>query len=260
MILFPISELKVDTKRTLEIKTIVESTLRLIAYSRQHLADDLLNSYITKTTSFKELLSIRNAQMEAQSEDEANAYAVLLRQAMGFITDELKKSINLTSEVQLFQLFRLVSPDSHVEHPNKYRNTLVQIGQYLCPDPKEVPPLVSELFFQIERIQNPIIRAIYFHHELIRIHPFVDGNGRTVRMAKNWMLMYELYSPIFISGSEEKKEYIETLEKSFLYLNKNPGMWNVYLESFFNQELNRLKKNCLSVYDFVSETGNYRGK
>lgn len=258
MILFPINEIKIDPKETSEIKEIVESTIRLIAYSRQHLADDLLNSYISKTTSFKELLSIKNAQMEAQNEEEAIDYAILLRQAMDFITDELKKSVNLTSEIQLFQLFRLVSPDSHTEHPNKYRSTLVQIGQYLCPDPAKVPSLVSELFYRSNQIQNPIIRAIYFHHELIRIHPFVDGNGRTVRMAKNWMLMFDLYSPIFISGRSEKEEYISTLEKSFLFLNKNPGKWNEHLESFFHQELNRLRKNCLSVFDIVKETGNYR--
>lgn len=258
MVLLPINEIKVDAKKTIEIKTIVESTLRLIAYSRQHLSDDLLNAYIAKTTSFKELLSIKNAQMEAQSEEEADAYAKLLSQTMAFITDELKDSVNLTSEIQLFQLFRLVSPDSHARHPNQYRNTLVQIGQYLCPDPMEVPSLVSELFYQMNSIENPIIRAIYFHHELIRIHPFIDGNGRTVRMAKNWMLMYHLYSPIFISGAAEKKDYIRTLEKSFLLLNKEPGVWNEHLEAFFNQELNRLMKNCASVYDFVRETGNVR--
>jgi Fic family protein len=258
MRVFPARELQVNHEKLNRIKHNIDSTLRLITFSRQHLADDLLNAYITKTTSLKELLSIKNAQMEAENEDDAEVYTRLLKTSLDFITAEILLDVQFNSEIQLFQLFRLISPDSHSRHPNKYRHNDVQIGRYMCPESVRIPGLVSELFYQMESIENPIIRAIYFHHELIRIHPFADGNGRTTRMAKNWMLMYKLCPPIFISNSKEKKEYVETLEKSFLHLHKGEYIWNEYLELFFDQELDRLITNTNDMYITVRNAGNNR--
>lgn len=258
MIIFPPDNIEFNLVKSNKIKSIIESTFRLITYSRSHLADDLLNAYLDKITSFKELLSIKNAQMEAQNQQEVEQYTALLRKTVDFITKEVKNNINFGSEVQLFQLFRLISPDAHSTHPNRYRDQLVQIGKYLCPEPGEVPGLVSELFYQMSAIRHPILRAIYFHHELVRIHPFSDGNGRTVRMAKNWMLMYELYPPIFISDKKEKREYIDTLEQSFQWLQKNGCHWNEYLEAFFEQELDRLLRNSNAIFQEVLKMGNLR--
>lgn len=260
MKIFPVEKIKINFEKIDQIKHRIEMTLRLITFSRDHYADDLLDAYIKKTTTLKELLSVKNAQMEAESEDEVELYTVLLKSALDFITDEIVSDIQFNSEIQLFQLFRLVSPDSHDKHPNKYRQTDVQIGRYFCPDPQRVPGLVSELFYQMELIENPIIRAIYFHHELIRIHPFSDGNGRTTRMAKNWILMYKLCPPIFISDSEEKKKYIGTLEKSFLYLNQKGLDWNEHFEHFFDQELDRLIYNTTEIYNTVKGIGNKRNR
>jgi len=255
---FPAKKLQINLEKVDKIKHLLDLTLRLITFSRKHHADDLLDAYITKTTQLKELLSIKNAQMEAETEEEAELYTKLLGTTLDFISNEILEDVQFNSELQLFQLFRLISPDSHSKHPNKYRQSDVQIGSYICPEAHRIPSLVAELFHQMKQIENPIIRAIYFHHELIRIHPFVDGNGRTTRMAKNWILMYKFCPPIFISTSKEKKEYIETLEKSFVYLSEGTYEWNDYLELFFEQELNRIIKNASEVYYTVKEIGNKR--
>jgi Fic family protein len=110
----------------------------------------------------------------------------------------------------------------------------------------------------MNQIENPIIRAIYFHHELIRIHPFVHGNGRTTRIAKNWILMYNLYPPIFIRDDREKKEYIRTLSNSFQALTVLPRKWNESLDQFFNQEIKRLQDNALLIYNAVRLIGKER--
>jgi Fic family protein len=68
------------------------------------------------------------------------------------------------------------------------------------------------------------------HHELIRIHPFADGNGRVTRIAKNWMLLCDLYPPIFINVGPQKKEYVNTLSQSFKKLQTHPKKWNEYTE------------------------------
>ncbi|MFT6981590.1 MAG: Fic family protein [Crocinitomicaceae bacterium] len=260
MNILPISEINVDPAKIKEVEEIMRSTFRLITFSRKHLADDLLNTYLSSTTNLQELLSIKNAQMEAQNEAEAAEYVSTLNDTLMFVTDEIKHQIDFTSELQLFQLFRLISPESHEKHPNRFRDDLVQIGSYLCPDSKEVPALVSELFYTINQIKNPIIRAIYFHHELIRIHPFIDGNGRATRIAKNWILMFNLLPPIFIRDEDEKKKYIDTLSSSFKLLERNPKKWNAELSSFFDQEIERIRFNALLVYESVKVLGEEREK
>jgi Fic family protein len=257
MKLLPIEKIQINYEKIKEIDYMVKSIYRLIIFSRYHEDDDLLDSFFKGMHELTELVSIKNAQMEAQTEDEVKEYLKNLRIALDFIVEEIKNHINFERELQLFQLYRLVTPETHLLHPNKYRQSLVQIGSYVCPDHKEVPILVSELFYRMQLIPNPIIKAIYFHHELIRIHPFTDGNGRVTRVAKNWMLMYELYPPIFINNSSQKKKYIASLANSFRELD-NANEWSEFTSQFFEQELDRLLINAKSLYDVINQIGTER--
>lgn len=255
MELLPIDFIHVNHQKIKEIDKVVKSIYRLIIYSRYHLDDDLLDIYLEGVNNLKELLSIKNAQMEAQSEEEALEYVKHLRESLDFVIEEIIAHNTFEKEIQLFQLLRLISPETNAIHPNRYRQTFVQVGAHICPEPALVPALVSKLFFKMESIKNPIIRAIYFHHELIRIHPFVDGNGRVTRVAKNWMLMYELYPPIFINDAPQKKEYITTLGNSFRELENHPGKWNEFTAEFFEQELDRLLTNANLLYESINLIG-----
>lgn len=255
MELLPVENIQINARKIAEIDSVVKSIYRLIIYSRYHLDDDLLDIYVTGVNDLKEQLSIKNAQMEAQNEEEAIEYVKNLKVSLDFVISEIVLHQNLSKEIQLFQLLRLVSPETNALHPNRYRHTMVQIGAHICPDPMMVPSLVAELFYRIQHISNPIIRAIYFHHELIRIHPFADGNGRVTRIAKNWMLMYELYPPIFINDAPQKKDYISTLANSFRELEKSPNQWNRYTELFFEQELDRLLINSNLLYESINLKG-----
>jgi hypothetical protein len=260
MVLIPIEILQINQKKITEIDNIIKAIYRLIIYSRHHLDDDLLDIYLTGMHNLKELVGIKNAQMEAQNEEEATEYLRNLKVSLDFVVEEIILHNNFEKEIQLFQLLRLVSPETNAIHPNRYRQTLVQIGAHICPEPARVPQLVSELFYKIQSISNPIVRAIYFHHELIRKHPFLDGNGRVTRIAKNWMLMYDLYPPIFINDAPQKKEYITTLGNSFKELMNHPDKWNFYTEQFFEQELDRLLLNASLLYDSINLIGINREK
>lgn len=255
MVLLPVDIIQVNKEKIDEIDNLLKSIYRLIIYSRYHLDDDLLDTYLSGMHKLQELLGIKNAQMEAQNEEEADAYLLNLKVSLEFVINEVMVHHNFEREIQLFQLLRMVSPETNAIHPNRYRQTLVQIGAHLCPEPSRVPPLVSELFFKMQSIENPIIKAIYFHHELIRIHPFADGNGRVTRIAKNWMLMYHLYPPIFINDAAGKSEYITTLGNSFRELMNHPGKWNAFTEAFFQQELDRLLINTSLLYESINRIG-----
>lgn len=258
MELLPVELIRVKKEKLQQIDDLVKSIYRLIIYSRHHFDDDLLDIYLEGVNNLKELLSIKNAQMEAQNEEEAKTYLLHLRASLDFVLEEIIEHRNFEREVQLFQLLRLVSPEAAGMHPNRYRNTLVQVGAHICPEPALVPQLVASLFLQIQSIRHPIVRAIYFHHELIRIHPFADGNGRVTRIAKNWMLMYEMYPPIFINDAAEKKEYITTLANSFRELEQHPDSFNIHTEAFFEQEIDRLLHNLSMLYESIQLIGKQR--
>lgn len=60
---------------------------------------------------------------------------------------------------------------------------------------------------------HPIIKSALLHGELIKIHPFVDGNGRTSRLIMNLDLMNSGYLPVIIK-KEARLKYYETLDKA----------------------------------------------
>lgn len=255
MKLLPIDNIQVIKQKVRIIDQKVRDIYRLITFSRSHTADDLLDSFIASNNTLVQLLSIKNAQMEAQTDEEAKEYLDCLNRAIIFVIGEIKNSRSFMDIPQLFQLFRTISPDAHAKHPNKFRQTIVQIGSTICPEPQDVPILMADLFRSIHEISHPITRAIYFHHELIRIHPFSDGNGRTTRIAQNWMLMYNLYPPIFIKDEVEKQEYIRSLNESFNELDRNSPKWNSATAAFFDQELERLMNNTDLVLNNIKQIG-----
>ena len=92
------------------------------------------------------------------------------------------------------------------------------------------PPAPSEMYRQVKTFFsdlpykgefNPIELAAWTHAEFVRIHPFVDGNGRTSRMLMNYQLMVGEFLPISIA-KENRLEYFEALEQYAVNGNLTP--------------------------------------
>lgn len=60
---------------------------------------------------------------------------------------------------------------------------------------------------------HPIIRAALLHGELVKIHPFIDGNGRTSRLIMNMELMRCGYVLVIIK-KDNRLKYYEALDKA----------------------------------------------
>jgi len=60
--------------------------------------------------------------------------------------------------------------------------------------------------------QHPVIRAIA-HYNLVRIHPFDDGNGRGARLLMNLILLKKGYS-IAVIRNKNRRDYIDNLIKA----------------------------------------------
>jgi len=62
---------------------------------------------------------------------------------------------------------------------------------YLPPEHTDVIPLLEEMFSFLEKNSkeiDPLILAGIFHKQFVIIHPFIDGNGRTARLATKALL------------------------------------------------------------------------
>lgn len=62
---------------------------------------------------------------------------------------------------------------------------------YFPPDAKDVPSLIKELILFVETNKSkidPLILAGLFHKQMVIIHPFMDGNGRTTRLLTKILL------------------------------------------------------------------------
>jgi Fic family protein len=60
---------------------------------------------------------------------------------------------------------------------------------------------------------HPLVLATIFHHKFEKIHPFMDGNGRTGRMLLNFILLSTGYPPLIIRR-KNRKEYISFLSNA----------------------------------------------
>ena len=67
-----------------------------------------------------------------------------------------------------------------------------EIVEYMPPETKNVPRLVAEFLDWLNSDKakeiNPVILAGIVHYEIARIHPFIDGNGRTARLMASLVL------------------------------------------------------------------------
>ncbi|MHB8172287.1 MAG: Fic family protein [Thermincolia bacterium] len=75
----------------------------------------------------------------------------------------------------------------------------------------EIDKLLDIYYMLEKRKVHPIIKAAWFHHGFVQIHPFQDGNGRMARLLASLILIKEDLFP-FTVNRIEKKRYIDGLE------------------------------------------------
>lgn len=125
----------------------------------------------------------------------------------------------------------------------------VYVDKKYFPDFNKVPDLLQSLIENVnQRIDNvsdnDIIKlSADVHYNLVNIHPFGDGNGRTSRLLMNYIQMYH-NEPLIKIFSEDRAEYIdalnETEEKEDLSIFRN-FICRQQIK-FYEAELNKMDK------------------
>jgi len=119
------------------------------------------------------------------------------------------------TERDLLDLHRIILTRVEDSFAGTYRSSAVRIAgsNHIPPNPIKVPDLMDTLFAEIESISDPVEKAAKLHHGIASIHPFADGNGRTARLAMNFVLLAAGYPPISIPVSP-REAYYNALESA----------------------------------------------
>lgn len=157
--------------------------------------------------------------------------------------------------------------------------------EYIPPEYNDIPKLLEELVNYINNSDDhPIIKAAILHYQLVTIHPFEDGNGRTARIMSNYILSYYGYGFKEIGSLEEYfsfdlDEYYSSLQMGLpvLYYDgrdnpPHPEIWINYFIKVFSlyaskvteiaihsvnnnekERINRLSSKAKALLDYITK-------
>ena len=100
------------------------------------------------------------------------------------------------------------------ERPGAYKRRDYVTGRgEVGAAPEDVAEEMAELLAELEDAgpEQSLTAAAYFHAKFENIHPFADGNGRTGRLAMNYLLALRDHPPIIIH-EEDRRDYYGALE------------------------------------------------
>jgi len=155
------------------------------------------------------------------------------------------------------------------EYEGKFRDTSVIIGNlhtkkinYIPPDAYKVPYLVDELLDWLNNCTDeiyPVIIAGILHYELVRIHPFIDGNGRTSRIMATLILsIHEFNIDNYFTLDEyynlDRQSYVNALNSADK--NNDLTIWLEYFCKGVVYSIEKVKNEVLTLSQITSKYDN----
>ena len=141
-------------------------------------------------------------------------------EAISYIKDIAKQDIEI-SERTIKEIHALILHGIDRENAGRYRTVPVMISgsTHMPPQPYLIEKQMEDFILRSKQMEaekvHPVLIAAYLHDELVRIHPFIDGNGRTSRLLMNLYLLRHGYVIITLKGSNDAKvNYYKALEMS----------------------------------------------
>jgi Fic family protein len=147
------------------------------------------------------------------------------REAILFIEDLVVNREPL-SEWNIKNIHALILKEIDNQNARKYRmeNVVISGAKHIPPKHYDINNLMQKLIAEYQndwQDYHPILRATLLHGEFVKIHPFIDGNGRTSRLLLNFELMKSGYTPIIIKNKNRAK-YYEVIDLAHTTMNYGP--------------------------------------
>lgn len=191
-----------------------------------------------------------------------------IEKAMEFIEENIEHySINrmFLSEIHKMVVDGLTpAPNGEGDkNPGEYRNSNVAIAKsnHLPPEVFKVNEYMDELFDFINAEDSPkydLLKTAIAHHRFVWIHPFGNGNGRTVRLLTYAMLVKQGFSihvgriinptAVFCSNRDD---YYNFLGKADLGTEEGLLEWCQYVLKGLKEEIEKIDK--LLDYEYLKK-------
>jgi len=189
--------------------------------------------------------------------------------ALAYIDEYFEKQNGELNRIFLSNLHKKVvnnltpPPDGEGSiYPGEYRKKPVKItdSSLVLPDYPQVPNYVEELLTFINQQDPPkydLLKTAIAHHRFTWIHPFDNGNGRTVRLFTYAMLVkqgFNIHIGRIINPTavfcNNRNEYYDKLSKADTGLNEGILEWCEYVLSGLKTEIEKIDR--LLDYKYLS--------
>lgn len=153
-----------------------------------------------------------------------------------------------------------------IKESGKYRNSAEGVFDgnrviFIAPPADLVPQLMQDLFNWLKNDNEVplLIKSCIFHYQFVFIHPFVDGNGRTVRLWQNvlltdWNPIFE-YIPIESRIQKYQNEYYDAI--STCHKNGNSNLFIEFMLKMIDETLDdvfmSVKKESMNISNQVNK-------
>ncbi len=128
-------------------------------------------------------------------------------------------------------------------------------------DVKELPYIYMEFSKNLKEktskisssssVKEVLDTVTWAHIELIRIHPFLEGNGRTARLMVD-LVFARADLPYITDWGSKDREYIETVYQT--HKQKKPEIFKLFLAKKLKKSINALEYEGSGVADYVKDT------
>ena len=147
--------------------------------------------------------------------------------------------------------------------PGEWKDLVNQAGATLFVMPELVPGTLREGFERIRALADPVARALMTMFVVTEIHPFIDGNGRTARLAMNAVLSAALQSRIIIP-TVYREDYLLPLKalsnnadpKPFIAAMTRVHKWSAAF--VYGRPRQQVREQLASCNAFQEDLRNYR--
>lgn len=265
----PITDLIMELEK-LRYKVLQGTTHKLVFEQVKgifHMLESIGSSRIegnnTTVMDYVESTKIENNSQE--SSKERIQEIVNIEKATRYIEetiDERPISLQYVRELHSLVMENLNTDEEGCYNPGDFRNNNVRISgsSHVPPDYTQVVPMMQELIDFINEKTPPkydLLKICIAHHRFVWIHPFENGNGRSVRLFTYAMLLKNVFTSkqriinptaVFCSDRDKYYYFLSQADK-----NSNEGLieWSEYVLRGLKTEIEKIDK--LIDYEFLRE-------
>ena len=250
-------------------KEIIDHAPLLPYYEREFRKDALVRAVHFGTHIEGNELNINQAEkvlegQEVVARDRDIQEVINYRRVMKYIEDLGMDNIKEKIDLGLIKTLHKLTVDKILSagRSGEFRKTQVVVKNSKTGEVSFRPPLFEKIPEQITDLLqfvnspqsidiHPVLKSGIVHYELVRIHPFVDGNGRVARAFSTLILYEEGYDIRRFFSLEEyfdsdAKEYYQALQ-SVPKNNEDLTFWLEYFSLGLSIELSKIKEKIENI-------------